>query len=338
MYQEKRYIAYHYWLTCKTAAEKLGVSGAELLQKSNVDISLLTEPRLITPSELHRLIHQLWAVNQDEFMGMAEGFCQQGQFALMLEYAASAQSLGAMLKRSCKYYAINQPMVQVTLAALPQDRIKLTLDLRNKNYDFAHMLQEFLMLSWLRCSSWLVGQQLPIQQSCFAYAKPAHAQEYSKMFAGELVFKQKECAFIFNANCLQWPLVRSAEEVKKFLGHMPAEIFHYVVADESISAQLRLLLHKYDYAEFPDLTALADLLFISPRTLRRRLQAENTSLRAIKDKLKQELAYNLLTDEHVSISYVASRLGFSEVAAFCRAFKRWTGHAPTHWQVNLTEN
>lgn len=338
MYQEKRYIAYHYWLTCEVAAKKLGCSGECLLQKSNVDIGLLNQPRLITPSELHRLIHQLWAINQDEYMGMAEQFCQQGQFALMLEYAAGAQTLGTMLKRSCKFYAINQPQVQVKLEFLTQDRVKLTVDLLNKTHDFAHMLQEFLMLSWLRCSSWLVGQQLPIQQSCFAYAKPAHVQEYSKMFAGELRFNQKHCAFIFNSSCLQWPLIRSAQDVKRFLGHMPAEIFHYVVADDSVSAQLRLLLQKYDYAEFPDLQPLADLLFISPRTLRRRLQAENTSLREIKDKLKQELACNLLADEHVSVSYVASRLGFSEVAAFCRAFKRWTGHAPTHWQVNLTEN
>ena len=40
----------------------------------------------------------------------------------------------------------------------------------------------------------------------------------------------------------------------------------------------------------------------------------------------------LLTSEHLSVQEVAEQSGFAEAAAFCRAFKRWTGQSPAHWR------
>lgn len=338
MFQHKRYIARHYWLVCARAAENMGCNPQQLLQRSNLDLSLAADERLLTPYELQCLIQQLWQLSgNDEYMGMSRDFCQQGQFALMLEYAANSQTLGAMLRRSAKFYLINQPQLQVALEPLANDNLRLIVQLKQPAHDFAHMLQEFLLLSWLRCSSWLVGQALPVHNTCFNYPKPKHASEYKYMFAGELKFNQKHCALVLKGSCLQLPIIRSAEQVKAFLRQMPAEIFRYPVVDDSIAAQLRLILQKQDYAQFSSLEQLAAQLYLSPRTLRRKLQQENASLRTIKDQLKQQLASSLLASENISVSEVASRLGFSEVAAFCRAFKRWTGDAPTHWQAKFAE-
>jgi AraC-type DNA-binding domain-containing proteins len=64
---------------------------------------------------------------------------------------------------------------------------------------------------------------------------------------------------------------------------------------------------------------------MTPRTLRRWLQDEGTSVRQIKESLRREFALRLLSNEHLSVQEVAEQSGFAEVAAFCRAFKRWTG-------------
>jgi AraC-like DNA-binding protein len=45
-----------------------------------------------------------------------------------------------------------------------------------------------------------------------------------------------------------------------------------------------------------------------------------------------ELAEALLSSGAGSVTEIAHRLGFSETAAFSRAFRRWTGSSPATWR------
>lgn len=93
-----------------------------------------------------------------------------------------------------------------------------------------------------------------------------------------------------------------------------------------------MLVDRVRRAAAPALTSatldtIAAALAISGRTLRRQLEAEGTSLRAILDELRRERADQLLA-EGIPAKEIAFELGFSEPSAFSRAYKRWTGRAP----------
>ncbi len=86
--------------------------------------------------------------------------------------------------------------------------------------------------------------------------------------------------------------------------------------------------------ELSDLTfATADLvaqrLGMSKRTLNRRFADMNTNYRAVIEKYKLDKSIALLTDSKLSISIISQRLGFTDIAAYSRAFKRWTGYPPS---------
>lgn len=68
---------------------------------------------------------------------------------------------------------------------------------------------------------------------------------------------------------------------------------------------------------------------MAPRTLARRLAAENISYQKAMDDLRRDLAEAYLREGNISISYVAWLLGFQEVSSFGKAFKRWTGMRPS---------
>lgn len=74
--------------------------------------------------------------------------------------------------------------------------------------------------------------------------------------------------------------------------------------------------------------AVARELGYSRQTLYRRLKAEGVTFEEVLDGLRRRVALRLLCDEGLSVKEVAWRLGFSDPAAFSRAFKRWTGAAP----------
>lgn len=78
---------------------------------------------------------------------------------------------------------------------------------------------------------------------------------------------------------------------------------------------------------------VAGMLGMHQRTLNRKLGELNTSFRQELEKQRFELARQMLVSNHISISEVASFLGYSEQAAFSRAFKRWSGQSPSIWRL-----
>jgi AraC-like DNA-binding protein len=86
----------------------------------------------------------------------------------------------------------------------------------------------------------------------------------------------------------------------------------------------------------PVVAAIARKLHMSARSLQRRLQNEGTSFAEVLSDLRRDRALRYLRDRRISISEVAFLLGFLDVTAFHRAFKRWTGSTPTEYRHAAT--
>lgn len=84
--------------------------------------------------------------------------------------------------------------------------------------------------------------------------------------------------------------------------------------------------------DMPALADVAALLNISPSTLKRRLQQEGASFQGLLDATRRQRALALLQEPALTIEQVGRRLGYSDVANFTRAFRKWTGVSPTEWR------
>ena len=71
---------------------------------------------------------------------------------------------------------------------------------------------------------------------------------------------------------------------------------------------------------------------MSTRTLHRRLADGGTSFRELLEQTRASLAEGYLHQTDMPITEISYLLGFSDVASFSRAFKRWTGSTPKHFR------
>ena len=71
---------------------------------------------------------------------------------------------------------------------------------------------------------------------------------------------------------------------------------------------------------------------MSPRTLGRKLQHEGTSFKHLLDDLRRRMALRYVDGQELGLSEIAFLLGFSQTAAFHRAFKRWTAQTPLEYR------
>ena len=74
---------------------------------------------------------------------------------------------------------------------------------------------------------------------------------------------------------------------------------------------------------------LAKLIALSPRTLQRRLEKYGLDFKKLVDDTRHQFALEYLSDRENTLTQIAFLLGYSEVSAFNRAFKRWTGFTPS---------
>ncbi|MEJ7644228.1 MAG: AraC family transcriptional regulator ligand-binding domain-containing protein [Chryseolinea sp.] len=102
----------------------------------------------------------------------------------------------------------------------------------------------------------------------------------------------------------------------------------------SISFQVTILnyLAKNAYLGILSLEDVAANFNMSPRSLQRRLQEESVTFQQLADSVRKSLALHYLESGKYQIKEISNILGYNELSAFSRAFKRWTGKAPIEYQ------
>jgi AraC-like DNA-binding protein len=96
-----------------------------------------------------------------------------------------------------------------------------------------------------------------------------------------------------------------------------------------VEARLEPMLESGDVG----IDRVARHLGTSRQTLYRRLKAEGVTYEQVLDGLRRRLALRLVRERALSVKEIAYRLGFSDPAAFSRAFKRWTGASPSEMRT-----
>lgn len=331
---KKKLVSNHYIHASISGAIKAGFSEQALLSQASIPLELMNKPRArITEVQLANLIRSVWRETGDEFMGLTATPCRLGVFELMAESVLHSKTLGGMLHQSARFYNRVQSDIEFTINQC-NDTLNFTITLRQPEHDPNHLFQEFLLLMWQRFSCWLVNEQVTFLSTRFNYPEPPHNNEYAPMFSGQLLFNQPTSGFSLHTKLLNLPIIRDSSELAIFLRQSPLEILSRVGQDSSLHSQVRRVLLKQGLEQLPTLEQIAELLHITARTLRRKLKDEGVSYQQIKDRLRCDTAIRLLTEESLSIADISNLIGFTEQAAFCRAFKNWTGVAPSIYLQN----
>ena len=85
----------------------------------------------------------------------------------------------------------------------------------------------------------------------------------------------------------------------------------------------------------PRREVVAERLGISPRTLDRRLSSAGYSWQELIDAIRSQLAYEYLSKSDENIADIAHRIGFSDVRAFQRRFRKWSGVSPNEYRKSF---
>lgn len=144
-----------------------------------------------------------------------------------------------------------------------------------------------------------------------------------------------QCHFSGTANQLRFPAeylelpLATADETAAQMATKQCEQEKARTGEDAHTVTSRLRALFEDSVAPPSLSATADHLHISPRSLKRKLQEERTSFQVLVDQHRERLARARLKEAHLSVTDIAAELGYTSPENFSRAFRKWTGLSPT---------
>ena len=305
-----------------------GVDVDGLLAKAGIapELMALPEARVLAPAYA-KLLRLLAQVLDDEFFGQDSRRMKVGSFALLCRAVIPCRTLEAALVRTLRCFGLLLDDIGGTLVR-DGATVRLTLVDRDPQAPVRVFAHETLLMFVHRLCCWLVNRRLPPQAAHFRYAEPAHGAEYRALFTPRLHFRQPETCLILDAALMELAVVRDDRALKEFLRLAPENLLMQYKDDQGIAVHLRRLLRQSPPPEWPSFDSMAVAMGCSASTLRRRLDAEGHSYQGIKDRLRRDMAIELLSGSRQSVTAIAAELGFAEPSAFHRAFRKWTGCRP----------
>lgn len=163
-------------------------------------------------------------------------------------------------------------------------------------------------------------------------ASTKDALEYTRVLNTPVKFGQPEDRFIMPASHLDEPILSANPLLlRTFEQHADAMLLR-MEKQGSKSHQVAQVLAQRLKGAVPPLSEIARELAMSDRNLQRALRNDGTSFQKLLDEVRRDLAISHLANPDTSAGQVGFLLGFSEPSAFHRAFRRWTGQAPSSYR------
>lgn len=332
MNPDRHSISTHFARCLLEKAAELALDTEHLLSHASLAASLVANPGLrITPNQLSRLMLEFWRLSDDEFMGMTGQPLRFGVFALLAKLLVNCHNLRAVYHRCSEFYNLVNPSVAVEFTT-HSGQARLSLDINSPDRDPHGMMRELYLIIWHRFPSWLIGQRIALNCVNLQLPKLAHCAEHQLMYPCPVNYQQAQNSIQFDATWLEQPVVQTRQTLHAYLQVTPLEWFKRQAYYPVYTRRVKVYLERQPEWVAASMENAAAELQITSRTLRRKLTAEGTSFQLLKDEVRADAAIHYLSQPTLSINEVSSLLGFSEPAAFTRAFKHWFGVAPSAYR------
>jgi AraC-like DNA-binding protein len=280
----------------------------------------------VTREQFVQLYELIALTSGDEMLGLWSRPIRAGTLKYLGLSLLDAPSLMVAMYRFTRFW--NLLLDDYSLVTTRKDKV-VTLSLKPLDSTtvptiFGHELMVKLIHGM---ASWLAGRKLPIGQVGVCFSRPAHFSDYALLFPGPVCFGQTVTSITFSENVLRQPFQRSKAELIRFVKRAPDDWIFVTFEHGQCSDGLRRLLARTTEIN-PTLDFAANALFMSGRSLSRKLSDEGTSFQKIKDEWRRDSAIERLVKTRDPIDHIAALIGFDNTPAFHRAFKGWTGSTP----------
>lgn len=316
---------------------RLGANPLQLLEKYGLPPDLGAHEEALVPlAPIVAMMEESAVVTGRPDFGLQLAASQDirilGPLAAAMQHSST---VGEAVETASRYLFVQSPALVLSTvepSSFVADAVELRLDLvvpevpvRRQSMDQClgdlHRILQFLVRDQYR----LLGVTLP-------HAPVGDLGVYKRFF-GAPVHPEQEYGGV---HVSPETLSASLAAVNKSLREMALDYLnrHYMDPGQSMAARVRRALNTTLSSTRGSKSVIADLLFLHPRTLQRKLAAEGAKFEDIRDAVRRETALHYLRETRIPLSQLSSLLGLSDQSVLTRSCLRWFGQTPSSLRSN----
>jgi len=315
------------------AIVRAGGSPDAILEPLGLRRSTLSTPHgLIPAATFARALEDAARLTGDDCFGLHFGAQYHPKNVGPLAYVVlNSPTMAAAFDNIARYLRVHNEAAEASFER--DDRwayLALRLDLP---VEHCRQHAEFSLALGLGLIRLMIGSDWAPVEVRFAHMAPPSTDEHSRIFGAPVRFGCRANEFVIDAEMCErhvpaadprlYPIM--LRHLDRILESMPRE-------DGVITAVRKSIVDAMRSGE-PTLRRTAERLSVGPRTLQRRLAQCGVDFSQLVTDTRKRFAVQYLGDRRHTITEVAFLLGYSEVSAFNRAFKRWTGATPLDYRA-----
>ncbi|MGM0563179.1 MAG: AraC family transcriptional regulator ligand-binding domain-containing protein [Pseudomonadota bacterium] len=318
-------------------ARELGLQARDvpdLLASTQLSVdAFLREDTLITPRQQLQVLQNSLRMAGDETFGLrlgqrltspthgAMGFLANSSPDLLTAIQAFQAFLPIRMNLARLEILTRDDWLEVTcLFGMPLDE------------ELLRVLSEIFAVIFFDTAEFIVGRPLEEVVTCFAHREPPYSAHYAEHIHGPIEFGTDSVVLklplavckVPNASANHENYMMALQQCESMLAQLHPD-------EKTCRYQLQKMMLSHPPGTLSEEEAAA-ALFISKRTLARRLKKEGTSFREVRDEIVSRQAADYLRNTALSVEAMAELLNYHDSANFRRAFKRWFGMTPDEYR------
>lgn len=313
------------------ALEEVGVDRARVAERAGVPLRIADDPRARVSWRLfEKLLIEAERATGDRLIALRVGAATSARGVLahlfmsheiledgvrdyvrLLRHASDALHCRLEARRGCMLVCVE--VESSSVAAIPLV------------YEYSAGFFSRLIRDALRGPGGIAEIDLP-------HAPRGPVREYQRLLGAPVLFRRPVLTFTFTTAMLARQIPTANPRVLQLLmEELAAE--HRVADEERLGIRVQRALESSVLRGGGGTEeAVAHALALSVRTLQRSLGEEGTSFRRIREEVLHRIGAQLLRESPIAVAEIASRLGFANVTAFGKAFRRWSGATPSAYR------
>ena len=303
----------------------------EILSRNGIDAHPASDPYELIPLKAFlQVLEEAASFAKDPVLGARLGLTispgELGPAGLLM---MQSSTLRRGLVRYAESISALQAMTEMRLAE--QDGV----------LDFTYQVNIADQSKWAQDAEMSLSSTCKLVRTCFSprwkplevHFRHGHSpcqEQLEKIYRAPVRFGQSANRIIFSCEKIDVPFrVEDSELINVVSRHLGDLILERRGQSASWSSRVKNIVARKVGRMSCSLPDVARELGVTPRALQRLLAAEETSLRNIMRDHRREIVQASLESSGKNLSEIAWSLGYSDGTVLWRAYKQWTGSAPS---------
>lgn len=308
--------------------ESYGIDPEPLFAAENIKPKLPIDPSLRMPYEkIDRIRTKALKLCNDEAIGIRSASVYASSHLGALGYAWQASmTLRNAFKRLERFIRVVNDKA-VVVVENQDDCMVATLRLDVPSESLSARDDSALATITKMCKL-VYGDGFRLQAVNFKHSAPRDPKPYFEFFACQLNFDQADNQLFIPLSIADDMLVGANPELALLNDQVVTRRLALLDRNDIVARVQSALMEQLPNGQVSD-DLVASALHMSVRTMHRKLADVDQNFRTLLVEIRRNLAELYIMDNSLTLTEISLLLGFSEPSSFSRAFKSWTGSAPS---------